>query len=131
MLDEPDAIIAAAVKNVFTDSRFRRIKNAVYGFRGEIDGRKIGVVIATKSRRFASSMDHALNKSDLELLIGRLDTGYVVTAATDVAGNLIFVAAIEARKLVADILIGRTPLSGRLGEFFLVSPNFTSTEEEF
>ena len=131
-----DLSVTAAARNVFTDARFRRIKNAVYGFRGEIDGTRVGVVAATKSQRFASSTDHVLNKSDLERLIAaldanRLDVGFVVTAASDSTGNLGFIAEIEARKLKSEILTGRTPLSGKLGEFYLVSPNFTNSEEEF
>jgi hypothetical protein len=126
----------AAVRNVFTDARFHRIKNAVYGFRGEIDGTRVGVVVASKSLRFASSSDHVLNKSDLDRLIAaldanRLDAGFVVTAATDSNGNLTFVSEIEARKLKTEILNGRTTLSGKLGEFYLVSPKFTSSEEDF
>ena len=128
--------VTAAVRNVFTDARFHRIKNAVYGYRGEIDGTRVGIVVASKSQRFASSTDHVLNKGDFDRLnaaldANRLDAGFVVTATSDSTGNLAFIAEIEARKLKSEILTGRTPLSGKLGEFFLVSPNFTSTEEDF
>jgi hypothetical protein len=118
-----------AVKNIFTDPRFNRVKNAIYGFRGEVDGNRIGAVIATKSQRFADSNNHVLNKLDLEKLMtalveNRLDVGFVVTAATDANGNLVFIDMMESRKLVAEILARREPMSGNLGEFYLIAPHF-------
>lgn len=136
MLDKSSNDVTAAVRNVFVDPRFHRIRSAIYCFFGDIDGVRVGIAVASKSQRFATSTEHVLNKSDDERLIaaldaGRLDEGYVVTAATDANGNLVFIDAMEARKFAAEILVGKTPLSGKLGEFFLVSPNFTSDDEEF
>jgi hypothetical protein len=135
MLEKINDATTAAVLNVFTDPRFCRIKNAVYGFVGKIDDKKIGIVVATKSQRFATSDNHVLNKLDFDHLIealdaGRRDEGYVVSAKADQSGKMTVVDAIEARKLAA-ILQNATPRSGKLGEFFLVNPYFTSEEEEF
>lgn len=134
MLERTKDAITAAVFNVFTDPRFKRKKNRVYGWVGEIEGKKIGVVAATKSQRFADSTDHILNKNDLDRLIagldaGRLDEAYVVSAETDQSGKLMVIAAIEARELVATLAKPR--IGGQLGDFYLVNPYFTTEEEDF
>jgi hypothetical protein len=133
MRDKIDDAITAAVRNVFNDnSAFYRIdnNNVVYGWVGEIEGKKIGIAVATKSQRFASSTDHILNKNDLDQLIAALDAGrrdqaFVVSANINQSGKFTFVSMIEARELAA-ILANVTPRSGPLGEFFLVKPHFTS-----
>jgi hypothetical protein len=127
--DTVNDAIMAAVKNVFTDPRFHHVAGTVYGFRGNIDGKKVGVVAATKSQRFADSVHHVLNKSDFDSVIAgyeanpkRIDYAFVVSAE----GQSV-VDVIQAPEL-AVTLKNVTPLPGRLGEFYLVNPHFTDGE---
>jgi hypothetical protein len=131
--------IATAVRNIFfPDSLFERVRNSVYGYKGLIDGKKVGVVAATKSHRFTDSPHHLLNKNDFDKLIAalddepaRLDQGFVVSANIDNSGKPTFVDAIEARELAAT-LANVTPRSGGpLGDFWLVNSHFTTDEEDF
>jgi hypothetical protein len=126
-----DAIMAA-VKNVFADTRFTRVGGTVYGFVAKIDGKKIGVVMATKSQRFADSQRHVLNYSDFDSLsagldAGRLDLAFVVTAEADQWGRMTIIDVIPAREL-AVTLKDIVPLDGRLGKFWLIHPHFTAEE---
>jgi hypothetical protein len=136
MLKKTKDAITAAVFNVFTDPRFKRLKSRVYGYVGVIDGKRIGVVAATKSQRFANSADHVLNKSDFDHLIAALDASrrdeaYVVSAETDQSGNMTVIDAIEARELAAILANVKPRIGGLLGDFYLVNPHFTTEEEDF
>jgi hypothetical protein len=133
MLEKTDD--GAPVDKVFTDSRFHRIGSAVYGWVGKIDGERIGVVVATKSQRFANSTDYLLNKDDFDRLVaalnaGRLDEAWVVCAKIDQSGKLTFISAIET-KFFFDTLANMPRRSGRLGDFYLVNEEFTTEEEDF
>ncbi len=108
-----------ALKDMFTDNRFQRIGRNRYW--AEVDGRKIGVVLATKNARYD---DHALNKADLDRVLaakreGRLDDAFVVAAKTNGSGIPIFSDQIDAETL-ASKLAGELPMVGRFGEFFVI-----------
>jgi hypothetical protein len=86
-----------------------------------IDGKKIGVVLATKSQGFEN---FALNKADLDRVTaatsdGRLDAGFVVAATVNASGSMEFVDQIFA-DVLADQLREETPRVGRYGEFYLI-----------
>jgi hypothetical protein len=129
-----DAILAA-VRNPFPDPRFSHVPGTVYGFVARIDGKKVGVVAATKSQRFAGSTHHVLNKADLESVVagqeaGRLDWAFVVTAEVNQAGKMAVIDVILAQHLAAN-LKNVPPLTGRLGEFWLLHHNFLTDGEGF
>jgi hypothetical protein len=101
---------------MFGDGRFERKDLRKYF--GEIDGKKIGVVLATKNSGYP---DCALNRIELEGLLrakqeGRLDEVYVVAVS-----NGRFLEQIEAGELAAK-LTNEMPRTGRFGDFYVLHP---------
>ena len=100
---------------------------------GEIDGKKIGVALATKNPAFDEA---AVNKSDLDRVItakrdGRLDEAKVVAAKMNGGGVPTFYDQIDA-ELLQEKLAGVPPRSGRYGEFYTIpsSVGFPDDESE-
>ena len=127
----PDAILAA-VRNMFT-AHFTPVPGTVYGFRGIIEGKKIGVVLATKTPKYAKSRHHILNKDTFDNLVEgydakRLDYAIAVTAKV-VDGKWAVVNVIEAHELAAT-LANVEPGSSDMGGFFLLDENFATEQEE-
>jgi hypothetical protein len=116
------------LSGMFTDRRFRRCGR--YRYVGEIDGKKIGVVLATKS---PSYFDYALNKPDLDRVIagkraGRLDEAIVVKAKIGV-GIPQYHDQIDAEQQATE-LVNVMPRSGAYGEFFVL-PDLAGEDEAF
>jgi hypothetical protein len=125
----PDAIMAA-VKNMFT-AHFTRVLGSVYGFRGVIDGKVVGVVAATKTKKYEKSPHHILNKDTFDNLVEgydakRLDYAIAVTAKV-VDGKWAVIDMIAAHELAARLAnVG----GGELGDFYLVDAHFATEQEE-
>ena len=99
----------------------------------EIDGKKIGAVLATKNPGFDFP---ALNKAELDGLVcgkseGRLDEVYVVAAKVN--GEVLkYFDCIDAEALAIK-LANETPRNGRLGLFYILNPAIgfpASTDDE-
>jgi hypothetical protein len=135
-----DAIVAA-VKNVFGDgSCFHRIRldkddkdYVVYGWIGEVDGVKIGIVAATKTPRWADSAYFILNKGDFDKLVAgdRIDQAFVVTAKIDQFGTFTFVDMIKAHELAAILVNVKPRTGGALGDYYRVDGHFSNDGEGF
>jgi hypothetical protein len=122
VLTDPAAVLAG----MFTDPRFRELNR--YRLFANIDGIKIGVVLATKSPRYDN---FALNKTDMERLLagkrnGKIDQAFVVMArVSDIGALLTYVDWIEAERL-HDMLKGMRPRNGVFGEFWTLPPSITT-----
>jgi hypothetical protein len=108
--------IPAYLKMMFTDDRWRRIRERIYY--GEIDGKKIGVAVATQS---PNRDNYALNRAEHERVLngkltGKVDLAFVVAAKLNGFGNPPefrcgnFIEAVS--------LTGYRPIAGRYGEFW-------------
>jgi hypothetical protein len=89
----------AILSNIFTDSRFRDLSR--YRLFGNIDGVKIGVVLATRSPRYDN---FALNKGDMDRLLagkrdGKIDQAFVVMAKVNGVNAVTYCDCIEAEQL--------------------------------
>jgi hypothetical protein len=115
---------------MFLDSRFEQFgKNKFFR---ELDGHRIGVVLATRTNNFDG---HALNKHDLDRLIaakreGKIDAAIVVAAKIN-GGRTAPVYRGEtdaeelAAKLTNDLLI-----PGKYGEFYALPPGLAFPDYE-
>jgi hypothetical protein len=108
------------------DGRFKQFKK--FRWYGEVDGMRIGVVIANKSAQYTS---YALNKADFDGLIsakqkGKLDLAFVVAVAN--GAYTTHHNAEEYAGLLADL----QPRSGQFGAFWtLTEHEVTGVEEPF
>src|SRR5258705_6348023 len=107
------------LNGMFSDPRFARFGR--YCYHVEIDGRKIGVVLATMNQGYDS---YALNKAEFDRLLaarrdGRLDGAFVVIAKTNGSTTPTYCGEIDAEELDSQ-LRGLTPRSGRFGEFYVL-----------
>jgi len=124
--------IRAALLNLYSDSRFRKMWDADFLFVAhDFHGIKVGAIIATSNR--PRYQEFLLNNLEFERLIaavqsGKIEEAYVV--------NVIFNGADKTCVEVADAtklgpkLAGITTRTGRLGEFW-TAPIFTDAEEVF
>jgi hypothetical protein len=93
-----------------------------------IDGRRIGIIVATKNNGYQG---FAVNKTELDSLLagkaaGRIDEAHVV--AMEYIGVWKYVGEIEAEQLKAK-LSGIEPRNGRYGEFYSL-PDFDFLGED-
>jgi hypothetical protein len=122
------------LSKMFEDGQYKR-----YGLRkylSEIDGKKIGVVLATKNAGYDTC---ALNKKEFDDALrgkreGRIDEAYVVAANVSV-GGVLYWDQIDAEQLEAK-LANEVPRIGRFGEFFVLPPGIgfpalTNNDEPF
>ena len=105
---------------IFIDGLLERISR--YRYFGEIDGAKIGVVLATKNQRFDN---WALNKPDFDRVIagkrdGRINEAYVVAAKVNGVGIPLYCDQIEAEELLRK-LANEVPRVGSFGEFYVIT----------
>jgi hypothetical protein len=106
------------LSKIFEDGRFKRCGHK---YLGEDDGKKIGVVLATKSAGYDSP---ALNKQEFDggrraKRDGRIDEFYVVAAKVNGVATPKYLDHIEAEQLAAK-LANETPRVGRFGEFYVL-----------
>jgi len=114
---KPKTAVPAFLATMFSDPGWQRVGRYLY-FK-EIDGQKVGVVLATMSPRWD---DFALNKGEYERVLngkreGRLDQTYMVAAKIDGA-KFEYVGAMEAEELLPKlkdlpVITGPTGSSGR------------------
>jgi hypothetical protein len=108
------------LSGMFSDPRFRR--HGLRQYSAEIDGRRIGVVLATKNPGYNGP---ALNKIEFfdRLLAakrdGRIDVARVVFARTNGDATPTYWGEIDDEELEPQ-LRGITPRSGRFGEFYVL-----------
>jgi hypothetical protein len=105
---------------MFEDGTFKRF--GLRKYLSQIDGRKIGVVLATKSAGYDTC---ALNKKEFDGALrakrnGQIDEAYVVAANVNGDGVLYW-DQIDAEQLAAK-LANEVPRVGRYGEFFVLPP---------
>ena len=113
------------LSEIFADTRFREFGR--YRLFGEIDGRKVGVVLATRSPRFDN---YALNKADFERLIagrrdGKIDCAFVVFAKVNGNAARVYCEHIDAAEM-SEKLKGVSLRNGEFGAFYVLPVNFTS-----
>jgi hypothetical protein len=128
MLQQPDtnAHWPNVLGGMFTDRRFRQFKK--FRWYGEVDGARVGVVVANKSPQYTS---YALNKGDFDGLLAakrsvKVDLAFIVAVA-----NGSFIAHHDAEEY-AERLRDLTPRSGQFGEFWtLTEHEVTGVEEPF
>ena len=90
-------------------------------YSGTIDGRKYGILLATKSDGFDT---FALNKQELDDLLaakrdGRIDEAKVVAAQNGI-GGLLYSGEVDAEFLMSQFR-GIEPRNGRFGPFYALS----------
>jgi hypothetical protein len=107
---------------VFTDPRFRW---SGYRSSGEVDGVRIGVVLATMNSNFNT---FALNKGDLDRLTeakrrGKIDVGFVVGARAEKSSERSYQGSMAVDDVV-ERLRHEPTRSGRLGEFYVLPASF-------
>jgi hypothetical protein len=106
--------------NIFGDSRLIEFRRNC--FRGEVDGQKIGAVLATQNPTYTN---FALNDGDFTRLLeaedaGRVDEAWVVFARVN-GGKRAFRSAMQARELREQIQnYGLETRPGRFGPFIVL-----------
>jgi hypothetical protein len=117
--------------DIFADTSFTK-----YGPRkylAEIDGRRIGVLLATKNSGFDT---FALNKAEFDHLLaaklaGRIDEAFVVAAKINGSTPPSYCGEIDA-ELLEGSLKRFTPRIGSLGDFYVLQDyNFALTDAPF
>ena len=108
--------VPAYLKTMFSDGQWRRIRDRIYY--AEIDGKKIGVVLATMS---PNRNDYALNRAEYERVIngkreGKVDLAFVVAVRLSGFGKP--PEYHSANHIEAVSLTGCRKIDGRWGEFF-------------
>jgi hypothetical protein len=119
MLTNPEAVLS----KIFTDARWRKLSWRLLF--ANIDGVKVGVVLATKSPDYDC---FALNKPDIDRLLagkhtGKLDAAYVVWTRISSLKVKSYCDWVEAEEL-QEKLKGRSPLTGKFGEFWTFPLDF-------
>ncbi|MBR1274276.1 hypothetical protein [Bradyrhizobium sp. AUGA SZCCT0283] len=102
--------------NIFEDPRWRPIGRRLYS--AEIDGRKIGGVLATYNKRYGN---YALNRTEYERLMsakreGKVDTAFVIAVMNNGTGRYEFRRAVYAEELHAKLL-KKPIIDGSFGPF--------------
>lgn len=104
------------------DPRFRW---SGYRLSGEVDGLRVGIVLATMNPSFNT---FALNQADRDRLSetkarGKLDVGFVVGARIDSGGRKTYQGSLEV-DVVVEQLKGVPTREGRLGPFYVLPASF-------
>lgn len=121
-------MIPDCLRTMFKDRGWKMVGR--YRYMGEIDGAKIGVVLATMSPSYDR---FALNKKDNESLLqakhdGKVDQAFVVAAKLNGSGPPEYCTAVDAEEFQA-VLARQTPRPGRFGDFWtLYLSEFTDDE---
>ena|SRR5215472_15955051 len=124
----------SVLAGMFSDSRFREFKKFCYI--GNVDGAKLGVVLATKTPKYDN---FALGKASVERMMaskrsGKLTEAFVVAASVDISGVPTFVAFREAEEFYTTLLRKRSPRGSEYGEFWVLTDymitNSAAGEEE-
>jgi hypothetical protein len=96
--------VTTILTSIFEDPRWRPIGRRLYS--AEIDGRKIGGVLATFNRRYG---DYALNRPEMDRLMtakreGKIDEAFVIALLNNGTGRYEFRRAVIAEELHARLL---------------------------
>jgi hypothetical protein len=118
--------VPAYLATIFNDPRWRQIDLRLYY--AEIDGQKIGSVLATWNQRYGM---YNLNCPELERLIaalreGKIARGFVVGNGT---GRYEFRRAVNAERLY-ERLRNKPTIDGKFGKFWALAPYELELEEE-
>jgi hypothetical protein len=110
-------------------SKFDEFKR--YRMQGQIDGRNVGVVLATKNKGYDT---FALNCADLERLTaaknnGKVDEAYVVFAKVIDFNTRVYCGqwTLEETQQKMGLL---QPRGGRFGEFLVIPPGVAPEEDD-
>ena len=115
---------------IFSDPRFTEFRRNC--FRGEVNGQKIGVVLATQNPTYTN---FALNDGDFTRLLeagdaGRVDEPWVVFARVNGA-NRTFRSATRARELREEIQrYGLEARPGRFGPFIVLPAGLAPPDDD-
>jgi hypothetical protein len=110
--------------NMFRDPRFKQLDR--YRLKANIDGVRVGVVVASRSRKF---LNHALGKEYLDRLreakrAGTIDAAFVVTARVRKDYTYIYVGHRDAEELY-EMSKDVPPRKSEFGEYWLLKPDVT------
>jgi hypothetical protein len=116
-----DGSLRDAVAGMFGDKRFHEISRFVHY--GDIDGTKIGCVVATMTQQF---VNYALGKDGTDRVhnakqSGKIDAGFVVMAKVDAMNAYTFIDAFDIVEIYDKLQLIRTRTSER-GEYWILSP---------
>jgi hypothetical protein len=108
---------------MFTDQRFRQLNKSNWCWYAEIEGTKVGVVLATQGPKYPSP---ALNKSDVERLLagkrsGKLDQAFIVVTRFDAFSNYVFRDFRDAVDFYERELTKQRPRPGKHGDFWILT----------
>jgi hypothetical protein len=115
---------ADILPSMFSDPRFKQLDH--YRLRANIDGIRVGIVVASRSRKF---FNHALGKKYLDRLLeakrtGKIAAAFVVTARVSKDYTYIYVGYCDAEKLY-ELLKDVLPRKSEFGEYWLLQPDLT------
>lgn len=108
--------------NIFEDPRWRPIGRRLYS--AEIDGRKIGGVLATYNKRYGN---YALIRPEMEDRLmtakreGKIDEAFVIAVMNNGTGRYEFRKAVDAEQLYARLL-SKPAIEGSFGPFWALEP---------
>jgi hypothetical protein len=108
------------LSGMFTDPRFRPLSQ--WRWYGEVEGRKVGVALATRNFGYDT---FALNKDDTDRLLAakrdKVDEAFVVAAHTDKLYNHTYAGFRDAEVLHETVLKHQRPKKGSHGEFWVLT----------
>jgi hypothetical protein len=121
------------LSQIFKDPRFRQLSGSRHLWFGEVDGMKIGVILATIRPPYTS---FALNEDEMERLLagkqaGKIDRAAVVAARNDItnSGGWEYLGHADAEK-VREKLRGVRPRSSDYGNFWVLPSGIIEVEDE-
>jgi hypothetical protein len=106
--------------NIFSDPRWQWFGK--YRAYAEVDGAKIGIVLATKKPAFSS---FALDKASIDRLLAakrenRIDAAYVVKAHVSASGAMTYCDAVDAEEFYASVVQSLYPRDSAAGWFYIL-----------
>jgi hypothetical protein len=109
------------LSGMFTDPRFRKFDK--WCWYGEVEGKKVGVVLATINPGYDN---FALNKNDTDRLLaakrdGQLDEAFLVGASVDASNTPTYCDSKDAETFYEEELKKLRPRPGRYGEFWMLT----------
>jgi hypothetical protein len=121
MKDNANVNWSSILSGMFNDPRFRRLSN--WCWYAEIEGMKVGVVLATRNPGYAT---FALNKNDVDRLLagkrsGKLDHAFLVGTSVDPLNNHVYCNFKDAASFYEQELTKLRPRDGKYGDFWTLT----------
>lgn len=115
----------SVLAGMLTDLRFRRFKR--FRYYGEVNGAKIGVVIANKNMQYHN---YTVNKEDLADLLAAKHRGAIDHAFIVAVDNGAFIECHDAEEMHNGLLVHLQTRNGQFGEFWTLTDYEMTGEEE-